>query len=284
MHWIALTLISAFTGSIAKVLQRTLIANQKHHPAALAFVFQLIVGGIFFLYTITTNSFELPHMNTIWLPVVVMALLYGIGNIYTFKAFQNAEAAEVAVIFSSSSIWSALTALVLLHETIAPLQWLGILLISLGVVVVSYRKTEWKLNQGHLFALLAALCFGIAFTNDAFIINTYTSVSAYMVLAFTLPGIMVLFLQPKAIPTLPTLTRPKVLLRLLVCAVFYALSALTIFTAYKQGGSASIISPLHQTSLLFTVALSYFFLNEKSHLLQKIIGAAVVCIGAAILI
>ena len=284
MHWIAYTLISAFTGSIAKVLQRTLIANQTHHPAALAFVFQLLVGSIFFLYTLTTNTFELPPIETIWLPVVVMTLLYGIGNIYTFKAFQKAEAAEVAVIFASSSIWSALTALVLLRETITPTQWLGIVLISLGVVVVSYRKTQWKLNQGHLFALLAALCFGIAFTNDAFIITAYTSVSAYMVLAFTLPGFMVLFLQPKAIPTLPTLLQPKIIIRLLICVAFYALSALTIFTAYKQGGSASVISPLHQTSLLFTVALSYFFLHERGHILQKVVGAMVVCAGAAILI
>jgi len=284
MHWIVFTLISALTGSIAKVLQRTLIADQQHHPAALAFVFQILVAGLFLLHTLVTKSFELPQLGNVWIPVVVMTLLYGVGNIYTFKAFQKTEAAEVAVIFASSSIWSALAALVLLHETIAPLQWLGIVLISLGVVIVSYRKTEWKLNEGHSYALIAALCFGIAFTNDAFIINTYTSVSAYMVLAFGLPGLMVLVLQPKAIPTVPTLLQPSILLKLGVCAVFYALSALTIFTAYKQGGSASIISPLHQTSLLFTVLLSYVFLREKSHLVQKIVGAIVVCVGAAILL
>lgn len=277
-------MMSALTGSITKILQRTLIANQTHNPAALAFVFQLLVALIFLVYTLVTHSFELPPLQELLIPVLVMTILYGVGSIYTFKAFQQAEAAEVAVIFATSSIWSALTAMVLLHESISQLQWIGIALISLGVIIVSYRQTQWKLNRGHVYALVAALCFGIAFTNDAFIINSYTNISAYMVLAFSLPGFMVLLLQPKAIIDIPQLVQPVTILKLCICAFFYALSALTIFTAYKQGGPASIISPLHQTSILFTVGLSYFVLHEKNHLIQKIIGAVVVCLGASILI
>lgn len=284
MHWIALTIISAFAGSVTKVLQRKLISNQDHNPAALAFIFQLLVAGLFLIYALFLGVFELPKLTHVWLPVLCMALLYGVGNIYTFKAFQKAEAAEVAVIFSSSSIWSALTAVFLLHETISLVQWAGIALITLGVTVVSFRRTNWRLNQGHWYALIAALCFGIAFTNDAFIIGSYTDVASYMVLAFGLPSFVVLMLQPKAIPAVPKFFKPDLALKLLLCAVFYALSALTIFTAYKQGGPASIISPLHQISLLFTVSLSFMFLREKDHLAQKIIGAVIVCMGAMFLL
>lgn len=196
-----------------------------------------------------------------------MTLFYSLGNVLTFKAFKIAEASEVSIIFASSSVWAVLAALIVL-----------------GVVAINYSRTKWQLNKGHLFALLGAMLFGIAFTNDAYIIGRYNSISSYMILAFTLPALATLVFKPKSTTNIPQYLNKKIVPALLLCAVFYALSAITIFGAYKAGGPASIISPLHQTNIIFTVLIGYFFLKEKDKLPNKIIGTILAFSGALLLL
>ncbi len=284
MSWIILTILSAIFGSIARILQKVLLTDKDSDPFAFSFVFQLVVALMFLAHTLLTNTFQAPNLSGLTINLIVMTVFYSLGNIYTFKAFQIADASEVSVILASSSVWAVMSALVLLDETLTIQNILGIILIVLGVVSINYTKSKWQFNKGHLFGLLGAMLFGIAFTNDAYIINRYQSISSYMVLAFTLPGLMTLFLKPASIKIIPNYLRINVLGKMFVCTSVYALSALTIFSAYKQGGPASIISPLQQLNIILTVILGYVFLRERDKLTNKIIGTVLAFAGAILLI
>ncbi len=284
MNWFLLTILSALFSACTKLLQRVLIVDQTRDPAALAFVFQFTVSLLFFIFSIATGTFEIPDLSSQWMNVVVMALLYGVGNIFTFKAFQLAEASEVTIIFATSSIWSVLAAMLLLGEQPKTVQFFGVALIAFGVAITNIRKSKWQLNKGHIFGLLAALCFGVAFTYDALLMNSYHSVSSYMVLAFGLPSLVVLLLSPKSIKTVPVFLQPSVLPKLTLSATFYALSAITFFTAYKMGGPASVIAPVSQASIIFTVGLSYWLLKERDHTIAKILGTLVTFGGVLLML
>ncbi len=284
MSWITLALLSALFGSIARVLQKVLLSNKQGDAYALGFVFQTIVALIFLIYTIVTNSLEFPNVTDLWVNLIVMTIFYSLGNIFTFKAFKLADASEVAVIFSSSSIWAIISASVLLGERLKASNYLGILLIVSGIVVINITRSKWKLSLGHLYAAVGAFLFGVAFINDAYIIGRYNSIASYMIVAFTLPGIFTLFVKPSSIKSIPYYFDRATISKLAICCVIYSLSSITIFGAYKAGGLASIISPLQQLSIITTTILSYIFLKERNRIPNKIIGSVLAFIGAVLLI
>ncbi len=284
MNWFFLTILSAIFGSLTRILQKTLLKDKDSDPFAFGFVFQLLVSFLFLCYTLVTNTLEFPNLSGLLLNIFIMAIFYSLGNILTFKAFSLAEASEVSIILSSSTIWSVITATILLNEKVTTKNIIGIVSIVLGIVVINYTKKSWMVNKGHLYALAGAMLFGFAFTNDAFIVNRYSSISSYMIIAFSLPAILSLALNPKSFKKISTYTKSSVLPSLLLCSIVYALSAITIFSAYKIGGKASVISPIQQSSTILTVIFSYFLLKEKDKLPNKIIGTILTFIGVLLLI
>lgn len=284
MNWLVLTFVSAITGSLTRILQKVLLKDKDSDPFAFGFVFQLVVAFLFLVHTLLTNTLEIPNLSGVFINLVVMSLFYSLGNLFTFKAFKVAEASEVSVIFASSTVWSVISAVIILGDKLNQQRILGILLVVLGIGAINYSKSKRKLNKGHLFALLGAVLFGIAFTNDAFIINRFKGVSSYMILAFAVPAFNTFLFKPRSAKNIPSYLNGKILIKLLFCGLFYALSALTIFEAYKRGGQASIISPIKQTSIIFTVIISYIWLKERDKVWNKILGTLLAFGGVLMLV
>lgn len=177
-----------------------------------------------------------------------------------------------------------LSAWLWLDETITLISLLGIALIIASIIVINSQHTNWKLNRGHLYALIAALSFGLAFTNDAVIIAQYQSVPAYMVPAFLFPAVIIALYQPRSTKDARFFLSAPLRWIFLACTLIYGVAALSAYTAFQVGGQASFIAPIQQTSLIFTVILSYLFLNERSHLRAKLIGTGLAFIGVVFLV
>lgn len=284
MSWLFLVLISAVTGSLARVSQKILLKEKDSDPFAFSFVFQLVVAFLFLIYTIFTHSLSFPSLSGLALNILILSLFYSLGNLFIFKAFKVAEASEASVIFASNTLWSVIAAVFMLGEKLNTIKIVGILLVVSGLIAINYSKTSWRVNKGHLFALAGAFLYGIAFTNDAFILNRFKNVSSYMIFAFTLPALTTLFFRPSSIKNIPYFLKSRIMPRLIFCSFFYFLAAFSIFEAYKRGGSASIISPISQSSLIVTVIISYIFLKERDRVINKILGTILTFSGILLLI
>jgi len=284
MSWLILTVISAITFSISRILQRVLLNNKDSDSFAFSFLFPTLVSLAILAYSLLTGTFELPDLNSVWLNMIIMIIFYSVGSVFVYKAFKESPASEVSILFSSSSAWAVISAVLFLGEKLNSTDILGIVSIILGVVVIYYQKSNWKIESGHVYAVLGALMFGVAFTNDAFILNKYNSVPPYIFLAFILPALAILLYKPSLIKSLPHYFSKEIFGKLILTSSVYAISAITIFAAYKAGGKASVINPISQSSVVLTVIMSYFFLNEKDKLSQKIIGSILVFAGALLLI
>lgn len=284
MSWLILTVISAITFSISRILQRVLLNNKDSDSFAFSFLFPTLVSLAILAYSLLTGTFELPDLNSVWLNMIIMIIFYSVGSVFVYKAFKESPASEVSILFSSSSAWAVISAVLFLGEKLNSTDILGIVSIILGVVVIYYQKSNWKIESGHVYAVLGALMFGVAFTNDAFILNKYNSVPPYIFLAFILPALAILLYKPSLIKSLPHYFSKEIFGKLILTSSVYAISAITIFAAYKAGGKASVINPISQSSVVLTVIMSYFFLNEKDKLAQKIVGSILVFAGALLLI
>lgn len=284
MNWIILTIASAFFASSVQVLQRKLLKSKNSDPIAYSFVFQLIVAVLFLLYALATGTFEQPDITSVGLNVTLMSALYGLGSIFLFYAYKYSEASEVSIIFSTSAVWSTLTAVIFLGDKIKADQILGMGLIVLGMILVNLKKTKWQIGKGHLFGLLGAIMFGVAFVNDAYILGLYTSIPSYMVIAFALPALVSIIIKPSAIKSIPSFFEYKTLTKVIICSVMYSLAAMTVFSAIKIGGQPSIVNMLRQSGLVFTVLLSYFTLDEKDNMRNKWISVILAIFGGILLI
>ena len=284
MSWLFLTIVSAVSFSLSRVLQRMMLKHNDSDSFAFSFIFPVLVSAAIFGYTIITRTFEFPNLLGVWFNLIIMIIFYAAGSVFVYKAYKESPASEVSIIFASSSAWSVITALIFLGEKLSVPNIFGIIAIILGVVIVNYQKTTWELKTGHLYAIIAAFMFGTAFTNDALILNHFHSVPPYVFLAFILPAVAIFLYRPSLVNNLPHYFSKGTIGKLFFTAAIYALSAIAIYTAYKVGGKASIITPIQQTNVIITVILSYFLLGEKDKLTQKIIGAALVFGGALLLI
>ena len=210
-----------------------------------------------------------------------MTILYGAGNVFISSALKIVDASEFTIVFASRALWTIIGAIIFLKESFSTQQVLGTILIILSVVLVSWKKQKFSFSKGFIFSVLAALSFGLAFTNDAFIVNNF-DVPSYLTIAFILPSLAVLAIYPKSTAKMKPLFEGKTLLKLGLLGVFYAVSAITIFLAYQVGKNASQIAPLSQTATIITVVLSVIFLKERTDLLRKLLGAIISFAGVVL--
>ncbi len=273
ISWLFLTLAGAFCVAGARIFQKIVLSDKKSDAFVFSFFFQLLVAGVFLAYTQLTNTWEFPNLTMVWKNILLMTGLYALGNLFSFKAYKYAEASEASILFSTGTIWSIVTALIFLDEKLSIYQLLGILIVIVGIVITYFEKTGWKFNKGHIFALVSSLFYGVAFTNDVYIISKYQSIASYMFIIFFLPSLATLAFRPRSLSKLGVyFSSFKKTLAVTSSVVLYSFSVIALFTAYKLGGQASIISPIFQTSMIFTVLFGYFFLKEKKRLWQKIVG------------
>lgn len=281
--WILLILISAVAFSISTLLQKVLLSEEQSEPVSYAIVFQLLTAVVILMFALY-RGFSFPDFRPYLLNLFLLILLYAAFNFFMFKAFQTTEASEVTILIASRTLWTVVLSLIFLHESIQIKAIVGILLVVLGVIVVSFsKKGHWKFHQGHLYALAAAFCFGAAFTNDGFMIKNF-DVPSYEVFSFALPALFLLIIQPKVYKKINLFFQMKRVSKMLFTSIFYAIAAITVFLAYQMGGTMTQIAPLGQISTILTVILAFVFLKERDRIPQKALGTILVFGGVLLLV
>ena len=85
-----------------------------------------------------SNPFELRTKT--WSFLVLSGLATGASWVCYFRALKIGEASKVAPVDKLSLVLVAIFATLFLHERPSPREWLGILLVGTGVVVLSLKR------------------------------------------------------------------------------------------------------------------------------------------------
>lgn len=277
MSWQILLAISVITYSISVLLQRALLKNNESDPVAYSIVFQLLTGVLIGIYA-AFKGFATPNLISLIPNLILMTILYAAGNFFIFSALKIIDASEFTIIFATRSLITIIGAIIFLKESFSSQQALGTILIIISVVLVSWKKHKFTFGKSFIFSLLAALSFGLAFINDAFIINSF-DVPSYLTIAFIIPALVLWAIYPKVTPKMKSLFKKRTLVLLGLLGIFCALSAITFFLSYQTGKNASQIAPLSQSAIIIIVVLSAIFLKERTYLLRKLLGAILNFLG-----
>lgn len=161
-------------------------------------------------------------------------------------------------------------------------QFIGAGLLLSGVLLVTIKAFKINFNKGELFALLAAVFFGFATTNDRFILKSF-NLYPYVALAFIVPPIFMAIAYPKSISKMKVFLEKKILIKMILLCVIYAISSVTFFAALQSSSNSSQITTVNLTSVILTVILSIIFLKERDFLVRKILGAILSFAGLILL-
>jgi drug/metabolite transporter (DMT)-like permease len=281
MSWQLLTVISVLSLSVSVILQRTLMYRYKIDPFAYAVVFQGIVGVLLMVVALLAG-FELPGIGAVIIPAIIAVVFYGLGHIVYAKTLQGVEASAFSVLFATQAIWIMVLGIVLLGESLTVLQIVGSILIFVGVGFLVKNLLSIFKDKGTLLGLLTGLMFGIAIASWSYV-GRYTDTLSWAAVSFVGTALVALLARPKSVKKMKPLLKPKVLVALMLLAIFYGGGSLAMLFAYKEG-SFAIISPLRQVSIIITVLLALAFLPQERNRIGRKLLAALICVVGVVLI
>jgi drug/metabolite transporter (DMT)-like permease len=270
---LTLILLSAAVHAVVNVLTKQ--AEDKY-------AMRLLVG-VFSALLVAPFLFFLPLPTGAWWFLLGTAFVHAFYELLLVLSYESAAFSAVyPVARGTGPLFTALGAILFLHEHPPALQLLGILLVCAGVIAIglSHRASEGAL-RGIGFALATGFTIGAYTLIDASGVRRVADPYSYVLWFFVMHGLSVITTAPgirgKAVIRGAMRQWKLGLLTAALSIVTYGSAML----AYRFGATAQLAA-LRETSVLFGTALAMRFLGEKMKTRQII--AAVAIAGGAILL
>lgn len=280
MNWFYLVLAGVFVVSIANVLEKVLMRDDKSDPIAYTIFFCFILGvlnGIAALF----HGFSIPAFSISFIYLLVASILWSVGTVLVFKSLQLLESSEVTIVTSLRAIITIVASIFLLNESFNVQKTIGTVLILASVILVASLKKGFRFNNGLLLALVSTLFTGLAVVFDAFNVKSFDPIS-YLVIENFLMALVLILIYPKTVRQISVFRNIHFLKNMMTLSFFSFLQAILYFYALSIG-PASQIAPINQAQVIVTVLVAALLLRERDHLVPKILAAFLVMIGVILL-
>jgi len=272
MTWLLFLSVSIFAQALANVMNRVVMKSADKGTWAYSALSQIITAGLIGIYALIVG-FELPPLFDLW-PYFLATVILNVGaNIFQNEALRTAEVSFFTILSSSRILVSMFAAFLVLDEIITMWQGLGAVVMIAAITVAFSRHFEWKWETWMGYALLYALSSGMVFIFDARILSEFHNVPSYMVFGFGLPGIATALIRPRIIPDIIRLAASRQVFSMALWSASYGFMAVTLWLAYQYGATASQMAPIRQSAVILTVLIAMVFLQERSHMVRKIVAA-----------
>ncbi len=297
MNWINIAVLSAATMAVVHIFDSHLLS--KRIPSVRAYLlpvgsFQLLFGYVLF------TMFPLPEGISIW-PVLVAltgAAFRISAMIIMFETLKKEEVSKVVPVIYTYPIFVAILAMPLLGESLIYLEWLAIVIVVAGAILVSVKKSPtgshtWPVKL--LFFLFgSSLLFALSDVSSKYALVSISFWNMAWLSTFSMGGIMMLIsLRPHIIRQLLNLKQRNLSIGLLVFTSLLAQVGTVLLFVAIESGPVSLVSTVVSTRplfvLLFAIVLSRLspmFLDW--HATKSILGlrivATIMIVGGIIII
>lgn len=280
-----LVVINLITASLLVPLQRLLLRDDKSDPVTFTVVSQLITG-VLLLPLCGLYGFRLPSLRTYGLLMLGMFLLYAIGHYLYATTLKVVEASTFSTLLNTSTIWILATGYVVLQERPRLNTLLGATIIMISVFMLAKGANRGRQDQYRrsiAMGLLVGLIFGVAASLWVYIGRQADALSWTVMSFFGTPIIVFLLNPPRLVRQVRSYITPRLLAAIAILSIVWAVDNLASLGAYQRG-SVSVVAPLLQVSVILSVLIAVFFLNERERARWKIAAALVCFCGVALII
>src|SRR6476620_307371 len=138
-NWFFWALLSAVFAALTAIFAKVGLEAVHSDLATLirTFVIMVVLTGFVHVTGKWSNPFDLPSRT--WLFLVLSGLATGASWVCYFRALKIGEVSKVAPVDKLSLVLVALFAALFLHERPSPREWLGILMVGVGVVILGFK-------------------------------------------------------------------------------------------------------------------------------------------------
>jgi uncharacterized membrane protein len=276
--WLIYTLVGYTIGAISGALDKYMM-NRQYHPVTTVLL-RTMCNAIF----LGTTGYVFLNMQlsvSLLLLAAIPAFLLAFSFVVYLFVLKKRDASEIQP-FSQSldTLFIFLASIVLLQESASFLNYVGIVIIVIGVyLVLTEHITKIPRLDKSLLIIIALVPLDIAY---ALLVKTLLgeadpialAVSIY-IMAFLVLFIVSLLLR-KRINNKPASFLPQLRI-VLVASLCAATAAAFLYTALSQA-NASKVYPMAGLSSVTVFLLATLFLQEKFHK-HKFIGTLIVVVG-----
>ena len=292
MSWIILTIFAALLTAISNIVDRYLLKHETNNPKLLTELWGLISSLVF-----CTPALFQQNINFNWtisLGGILIGSIYLFSMLFYYTSVSQAEISRIVPILAINPIIVLIFATILFQEIFHSVQYFGIFLIILGILISSYRGKDKRILpfQAILYLLIAAS--GFATKNIITKALSFQVISPLNLLFWIGIGTglaSLLFFIPKLQEVLKLSNR-----KFLHYFTNLSLSAFAslLFTLAITTGPVALVTFLHRLEILFVFILaeSINFLypqalqekNNKKIFFQKFIAVIIILVGCYFLI
>jgi drug/metabolite transporter (DMT)-like permease len=226
-----------------------------------------------------------PFMWAIFAGMIVIHTAYKVLQAMTYT--RGAYTVVYPVVRGTGPLITVLVAGVVFGETYAPLQYLGVLMLSLGILASGaynlryLREGRDRLNSALGFAALTGVLVAAYTTYDAWGIRATADPFTFLAWFFMLDGVFIPIVTYPLWRKLPAQDMPA-LARRGVLGAFVALlsfGAIMLATRLDKVGEAAV---LRETSTVFAALIGWLVLGEKVGMVRALL-MALIAAGAVVM-
>ena len=278
-RWIGLLCALLLLAIWAAYILMTRFSLRTHFAPADLLALRVGIGGILVLPWFARRG--LGHLNL--RQALVLALSAGLGfGVFSYGGFVLAPVAHASALQTGAlPLYTALLAVVVLHERYSPGKQLGLALIVLGVALMGYESVssgaagQWR---GDVLFSTASFSWAIyAVAAQCWNVRPLQATSVvYVISAALYLPVYVLFFDSRLLEA----PWAELAVQALLQGVFANLVSLFLFARVSQAFGATSTAMLTATASLFVPALGIVTLGERPSLLA---WTGLVCVAAGVI-
>lgn len=142
LNWAGWALLSALFAALTAIFAKIGLRNVDSDLATLVRTTLILFLLAAFVSLSGKWANPLAWPGRTWLFITLSALATGASWVCYFRALQLGQASQVAPVDKLSLVLVAVLAFVFLRERPAPREWLGLLLVTIGVLLVAWRPAR----------------------------------------------------------------------------------------------------------------------------------------------
>ena len=295
--WISIAVLSAAILGLVSIFDSHLISRRM--PSLRAFLLPvglivLVSGLVFFCL------FPLPEEVGAWPLIVAFAsAILRVASVtillYTLK---REEVSRAVPVVSTYPIFVAIMAIPLLGETLDYLHWIAIIVVVIGAVMVSVKRSPGSANWlGSTFFLLSgsSLLMAMADVASKYALAYISFWNMYWISALSMAAVFLLIsLRPHVIRELGNIKQPGSTMALFAFNETLAMTGIILVFWAMKSGPVSLVSAITGSRPIFVVVYALilsriwpmFLLEWKSSrgvLALRLIAAVTIASGIAII-
>jgi len=283
MNWLLLTAISVISRAIYGVMTKVLADKVKTSVYTQAVILPLAGVVLAVVVSPLLGGLNSDLSNVGLLMVLLVVLGQGLGNITYFAAIKNLTNGTAQIAFSSILVFNTVLSLFFLDLHLSFANVLGLMLLMLAILSVVSGKIELD-KRGIALMVLSAFLFSV-FQLASAELSKQVGAAMYLLIAYGGAAAVVFAIKWKiVVRDLKRLEDAKVTFGIPFLTVIPSLgNFLFAYYAYRIAPEPAKVAMLLTSQVVFAVILSYFFLNERTHLWKKVMAAVLVVIASILI-